>query len=422
MSQETVSRTPPALAADESATAYAVTLMEHLVVPTFVLDAQQRVVVWNKACERLTGVGAAEVIGTRNHWTAFYEAPRPCLADLVASGDWEMIGKLYTMHEDPGTPTFGVHAENWCVMPRRGRKLYLAVDAGPVYDDAGHLIAIVETLRDITEKKLAQAKVQEQASILQAQYEEHRREAELARRILDHQIRADLMKQSGVRHAVTPATHFSGDMVLAARSPGGQLYSILADATGHGLAAAVSVLPIVQEFYRLVELSQPLIAIVESINFLLANSLPLGRFVAAAFVCVDQEKRQGEVWVGGVPDVLMLEESGRILRRFASRHLPLGVSKEIRDVGAAEIFAWETPCRLLMLSDGVVEAMDAKGEPFGETRLFGCLTAAPGDPLIESLQTELRKHLQGHPAHDDMSILVIDCPAGREEALMAPTP
>ena len=69
-------------------TAFAVTLMEHLVVPTFVLDADQRVIVWNRASERLTGIPAGDVIGTREHWRAFYDAPRPCLADLVATSEW----------------------------------------------------------------------------------------------------------------------------------------------------------------------------------------------------------------------------------------------------------------------------------------------------------------------------------------------
>lgn len=395
---------------DAQKTSFAVTLMENLVVPTFVLDAEQRVLIWNRACERLTGVRAEEVLGTRDHWRAFYDAPRPCLADLVATSSAEMIDKLYSTHEAPGVPTLGVHAENWCAMPRRNQRLYLAVDAGPVYDDGGRLIAIVETLRDMTEKKLAQAKVSEQASLLQAQVEEQQREAELARRILKHQIRVDLMRQAGVQYAVRPATNFSGDMVLAARSPAGKRYSILADATGHGLAAAVSVLPIVQEFYRLVEASRPLIAIIESINFLLVNSLPLGRFVAAAFVCVDEAARQGEVWVGGVPDVLMVDGSGRIIQHFASRHLPLGVSREAIHVGSVETFQWETPCRLAMLSDGIEEATNAAGEAFGAVRLAEALAHAGGGSLIDSLQTALNDHLNGQVAHDDMSVLVIDCP------------
>ena len=50
------------------ADSYAVRLMQHLVVPTFVIDPKRRVVIWNRACERLTGVPAAEVIGTTKHW------------------------------------------------------------------------------------------------------------------------------------------------------------------------------------------------------------------------------------------------------------------------------------------------------------------------------------------------------------------
>jgi two-component system, HptB-dependent secretion and biofilm response regulator len=412
MTEKMSDRIGQALERQEHHVAFAITLMEHLVVPTFVLDAEQRVLIWNLACERLTGVPAAEVVGTRDHWRAFYEAPRPCLADLVATKGYEQIADLYTVFEDPAEPSFGVHAENWCWMPRRGERLYLAVDAGPVFDESGKLIAVVETLRDITEKHLAQTKVEEQASLLKAHFDEHQRETELARRILDHQIRSDLMQQAGVSYSVIPATNFSGDMVLAARAPSGRLYAILADATGHGLSAAVSVLPMVQEFYRLVEMSSPLNTVIESINFLLANSLPLGRFVAAAFVSLDEYAREGEIWVGGVPDVLLFDANGALERRFASNNLPLGIMRTNDGVGSIERFRWTHQGQLLLTSDGIAEASDKDGVQFGEERLHRAIKQkAAGETLIDALQRGLTEYLQGGHAHDDMSMLVIDCPA-----------
>ncbi|HNY42468.1 MAG TPA: PAS domain-containing protein, partial [Bryobacteraceae bacterium] len=215
MSEELVSQISKALSRQENQISFAITLMEHLVVPTFVLDADQNVLIWNRACERLTDIPAAEVLGTRNHWRAFYEEPRPCLADLVATSSFDRISDLYTVSDDPTDPSFGVHAENWCWMPRRRQHLYLAIDAGPVFDESGKLIAVVETLRDTTERHIAQTKVEEQASILKAHFDEQERETELARRILDHQIRSDLMQQAGVKYSVIPASNFSGDMVLA---------------------------------------------------------------------------------------------------------------------------------------------------------------------------------------------------------------
>jgi diguanylate cyclase (GGDEF)-like protein len=142
------------------APAFAVQLMEHLVVPTFVIDEYRRVIIWNRACERLTGVPATEILGTRDQWRGFYEAPRYCLADILVLGRAEELANLYQAHTVHDDSSLGLRAEVWCVMPCVGKRLYLAVDAGPICDEGGKLIAVVETLRDMTEQKLAQTALQ----------------------------------------------------------------------------------------------------------------------------------------------------------------------------------------------------------------------------------------------------------------------
>lgn len=138
------------------AQSYAVRLMQHLVVPTFVLNPKRQVVIWNRACERLTGVSASEVMGTSNHWRAFYAEKRYCLADLVALGRPDELGSFYPEHTVP-EDGLGFRAENWCIMPKLGNQLYLAIDAGPIHDEEGRLIAVVETLRDMTDQKRAES-------------------------------------------------------------------------------------------------------------------------------------------------------------------------------------------------------------------------------------------------------------------------
>ncbi len=139
---------------------FAIRLMQHMVVPTFVLDADRKVMIWNHACERLTGVMAADILGTQDHWRAFYDEPRYCLADVLVLEREDDLSSLYTSHTEPSETGNGLRAENWCTMPRAGHRLYLAIDAGPIYDDHGKLIAVVETLRDMTEQKLAQMALQ----------------------------------------------------------------------------------------------------------------------------------------------------------------------------------------------------------------------------------------------------------------------
>ncbi len=142
---------------------FSVRLMEQLVVPTFVIDAERRVIIWNRACERLTGIKAGDVMGTSDHWRGFYDAPRPCLSDLIATNRTDEIDSLYVDHDhadDLAVTAHGRKAENWCVMPQLGTRLYLAINAGPIYDETGKLIAVVETLRDMTEHKEAQDELQ----------------------------------------------------------------------------------------------------------------------------------------------------------------------------------------------------------------------------------------------------------------------
>lgn len=144
---------------------FAVDLMQHLVVPTFVLDHECKVMIWNHACERLTGIPAEEVIGSSNHWQAFYSEPRLCLADVIAQKRVDELATLYSYHAEPSEHGFGIKAENWCVMPRLGTRLYLAIDAGPIYAKDGQLIAVIETLRDMTDHKNAQIALQQLATI-----------------------------------------------------------------------------------------------------------------------------------------------------------------------------------------------------------------------------------------------------------------
>ena len=144
--------------------AFAHQLMEMLAIPVFVLDATSRVMIWNRACERLTGVPSVEVVGTREHWRSFFDTQRPTLADLLIQ---ERGGEVAQLHPRPGSiHGAGAHlsAESWCDMPRVGKRRYLAADASPIFDERGKLSAVVQTLRDLTEEKQAQLALEQLAT------------------------------------------------------------------------------------------------------------------------------------------------------------------------------------------------------------------------------------------------------------------
>ncbi len=123
-------------------------------VPAFVIDAQHKVVHWNEALAKLTGIPAREVIGTHHQWRAFYRAHRPVMADLVLDG--AVLGQLEKFY--PGkyrrsSLVQGAYeAEDF--FPAFGEKgRWLSFSASPLRDDSGAVIGCVEVLQDITERK-----------------------------------------------------------------------------------------------------------------------------------------------------------------------------------------------------------------------------------------------------------------------------
>lgn len=136
---------------------FAVELVHQLIVPTFVLDADGKVLIWNAACEELTGLSAARVVGTTDHWRGFYREPRSCLADLVLQS--QVGSNRSAAYAQVEIDQHGrAKAENWCDLPK-GERRYLAIDAGLLRDRDGHVTAVVETLRDMTAAHVAASQV-----------------------------------------------------------------------------------------------------------------------------------------------------------------------------------------------------------------------------------------------------------------------
>ena len=134
-------------------------LIENSAVATFVLNTQHQVLLWNKACEELTGIPAASMIGTNLHWQGFYDHERPCLADIVLDASSDRPGLFNSSTKSNLIPN-GLHAECW-VENLQHRERYIMFDAAPVYDSKGTLRAVMETIQDITEQKRADMALRE---------------------------------------------------------------------------------------------------------------------------------------------------------------------------------------------------------------------------------------------------------------------
>jgi PAS domain S-box-containing protein len=124
-------------------------------VPTFVIDPQHKILIWNKACEELTGVKAFDIVGTDRHWSAFNKEKSPTLADVVIDGSYDTLPLPGMKCKRSDLFSAGWHCEGWYEqMSGLGR--YVLKDAAPIYNDKRELIAAIQTIRDISELKKAE--------------------------------------------------------------------------------------------------------------------------------------------------------------------------------------------------------------------------------------------------------------------------
>ncbi|TCJ17154.1 fused response regulator/phosphatase [Parasulfuritortus cantonensis] len=217
----------------------------------------------------------------------------------------------------------------------------------------------------------------------------------------------------------TPAQSFSGDLVCAARGPGEVLYVMLADAAGHGLSAALTALPLTQVFHGMVFKGFPIHTIAEELNSKLKAFLPIDRFVAASLAAIDTRNQTIEIWNGGNPEVLFVDDDGQVTMRWPSRHPPLGILPPELFSGATEVVNYARPGELVMVSDGIIEAESPDGQRLNQAGLDALLGQAPTGLRLAAIEDGVKRQLAGRLEHDDLSVLVVRVPIERRRTLRA---
>ncbi len=115
-------------------------------------------IAWNRAIEELTGVVAASMMGKGDYEYAlpFYGERRPILIDLIFESDKEIAGKYAHI----------VHQNGFLIadttLPRpKGNPATLMGKASPLYDRHGAIMGAIESIRDLTDRKLAEEALRE---------------------------------------------------------------------------------------------------------------------------------------------------------------------------------------------------------------------------------------------------------------------
>ena len=143
-------------------------IIQGTTIPTFVIDKDHTVTHWNKACEKLTGFSADDLIGTNKHWKAFRKEKRPIMADLILDGvSEEEVWRYYgTKWKKSELIEDAFEAEEYFEhLGENGKWLYFT--AAPIKNGDQKTIGAIETIWDKTEEKLKSRELKANQEVMQ---------------------------------------------------------------------------------------------------------------------------------------------------------------------------------------------------------------------------------------------------------------
>ena len=245
-----------------------------------------------------------------------------------------------------------------------------------------------------------------------AQIMEHHKhlmvEQQLAEEVFNKVSQNNGVDMANIRHWLSPIAVFNGDVLLAAPTPSGGLIVLLGDFTGHGLAAAIGAIPLASTFYSMVEKGFSMPDIIKELNAKLHAILPVSVFCCASVVQLNFDEGIVDIWNAGLPDSYVLRKDSSTIEAISSNGLALGI------VGAGEYqpkptrFNLLAGDRLYLLSDGVLEATNDKGEQFGDERLLEAISGqvnANAEKGFAAIKQQVIDFIGEHSPADDISLV-----------------
>lgn len=149
-------------------------IIEGSPIPTFVVNKEHKVILWNRACAELTGLEAEDMVNTDKQYLPFYPEKRPVIADLIIDQDIDGLTKFYgTKRVKKSETVEGAYEAMDFYRNLGGKPRHLFFLASPIYNEKGEIVAAIETLQDVSREKEMARNLQEYAETLENEVTEN---------------------------------------------------------------------------------------------------------------------------------------------------------------------------------------------------------------------------------------------------------
>ncbi len=207
-------------------------------------------------------------------------------------------------------------------------------------------------------------------------------------------------------HAASfPASSVGGDLYDFLPVAPGTMGLAVADASGHGLPAALQARDVAVGLRMGVERDLKIVSVIEMLNRVIHRSGLTSRFISLVFGELETNGNFAYVNAGHPPALLM---DAKGVRELSVGGMVLGPDPDARfKLGYTHVDRGAT---LALYSDGVIERGTTWGRPFGMGRLTKWLHATrklSAEQAVDDLMNRLGEHCPGKPYEDDVTVMVV---------------
>jgi serine phosphatase RsbU (regulator of sigma subunit) len=204
-----------------------------------------------------------------------------------------------------------------------------------------------------------------------------------------------------------PTASIGGDYYDVFNLDERRLAVAIGDVSGHGLSTGLVMAMVKAGITTLVEEGVDETSLFLRLNELVHRSTEKRAFMTLAFTIFDLDRKTIRHTNAGHLYPYLLR-AGSLPRAIEAPSLPLGVKGEF-EPKTIELGLQESDT-LVYLSDGIIEAQNATGDPFGFDRLekiLGRLQGTTPAAVQSAILTELALHTGERPSDDDRTVMVL---------------
>jgi hypothetical protein len=204
------------------------------------------------------------------------------------------------------------------------------------------------------------------------------------------------------------ATEIGGDYFDFLPLPGNRLGLAFGDVAGHGLTSGI-VMAMAKSALLVQASHDPSpCAVMDALNDIVLKTAPKRMLMTFFFGSLDLETGELEFCSAGHLDPYVVRRGGGPAEALSAWGFPLGVRR--RHPFVLHRTRLEPGDRLVLYSDGLIEAIDDDGEPFGFSR-FEELLARHGTRSPEELRKEIlnsvKRFTRNRPPEDDQTLVIL---------------